>query len=238
MKKEFKKSWKKNRKAQKKIIAGLEKSGVRFLSADGVLISPLAKISPGVVIYPGTIIAGKSKIGAGCVLGPDTMVQDTRVGAGCIIKSSQVYGSKLEDNIKIGPFAHIRPGCVIKSGVTIGAFAELKNSVLGEGTQAAHLAYIGDSDVGAHVNFGCGCVTANYDGVKKSRCTIGDGAFIGCNVNLIAPVTVGENAMVAAGSTLTRDVPAGALAIARVRDQLIKENWAGMRAKAHKFKQK
>ena len=234
-KKDFFNNHKKNKKAQEKIIKKLGKSGVRFLSLDGVLISPYAKIAPGVIIYPGTIIKGESKIGAGSILGPNTLIENSQIGENCTVNNSQIYSSKLENNIKVGPFAHIRPDCVIKSGVKIGDFVEVKNSVLGENSQASHLAYIGDSDVGERVNFGCGSVTVNYDGVKKARCNIQDDAFIGCNTNLIAPVTIGKNTVVAAGSTLTRDVPDNALAIARPREQTIKENWAELRNRASKF---
>jgi len=222
-------------KAQKKIIAKLESSGVQFASLDGVCISPLAEISPGVIIYPGTIIKGESKIGADCVLGPDTLIENSQIGEACVINSAQIYSSMLENNIKIGPFCHIRPNCVIKSGVKIGDFVEVKNSTIGENSQASHLTYIGDSDVGERVNFGCGSVTVNYDGVKKARCNIEDDAFIGCNNNLIAPIIIGKQAVTAAGSTLTRDVPDNALAIARPREQIIKENWAELRNRAHKF---
>ena len=225
----------KNMKAQKKIVAKLENASVQFLSLDGVCISPLAEISPGVIIYPGTIIEGETSVGAGCVLGPNTLIADSQIGENCIINSSQIYSSILENNIKVGPFAHIRPNCVIKSGVKIGDFVEVKNSTLGENSQASHLTYIGDSDVGERVNFGCGSVTVNYDGVKKARCNIEDDAFIGCNTNLIAPVTIGKNAITAAGSTLTRDVPDNALAIARPREQTIKENWAVLRNRADKL---
>jgi bifunctional UDP-N-acetylglucosamine pyrophosphorylase/glucosamine-1-phosphate N-acetyltransferase len=118
---------------------------------------------------------------------------------------------------------------VIKSGVKIGDFVEVKNSVMGENSQASHLTYIGDSNVGARVNFGCGSVTVNYDGIKKARCDIKDDAFIGCNTNLVAPVTIGKNAFTAAGSTLTKDVPDNALAISRAREQKIIENWSARR---------
>ncbi len=140
------------------------------------------------------------------------------------MNSSQCYGSVIEDSVTIGPFSQLRPGSVIKSGVRIGDFVEIKNSVLGENTSASHLTYVGDSDVGRGVNFGCGCVTANYDGMNKYRTVIGDNAFIGCNTNLIAPVTVGENAATAAGSTITKPVPANSLAVERGQMR-VKENW-------------
>jgi bifunctional UDP-N-acetylglucosamine pyrophosphorylase/glucosamine-1-phosphate N-acetyltransferase len=222
-------------KAQEEIIAKLEDSGVQFVSLDGVIISPSAEIERGVIIYGGTVIRGKSKIGADSVIGPNSLIEDSQIGSDCVINSTQIYSSVLENNIKIGPFCHIRPNCVIKSGVKIGDFVEVKNSVIGEDTHASHLTYIGDSDVGARVNFGCGTVTVNYDGIKKARCIIGDDAFIGCNSNLVAPVEIGENAFTAAGSTITKDVPANALAISRAREQAIKENWNKSRKKLSKI---
>ena len=225
----------KNIKAQQKIIERLEGSGVQFISLNGVIVSPLAEIAEGVVIYPNTIIRGKATIGKDCVIGPNTLIENSQLGENCVINSTQIYSSILESNVKIGPFCHIRPNCVIKNGVKIGDFVEVKNSTLGEGTQASHLTYIGDSDVGERVNFGCGTVTVNYDGIKKSRCTIEDDAFIGCNVNLIAPVTIGEKAFIAAGSTITKAVPDDTLAIARPRDMTLKENWSEIREKVSKI---
>ena len=221
----------KREQEQAELIANLEDSGVQFISLDGVIISPQAKINPGVIIYPGTIINGESEIGAGCILGPNALIDNSRIGENCVINATQIYSSTLENNIKTGPFAHIRPNCVIKSGVKIGNFVEVKNSSIGENSQASHLTYIGDSDVGRRVNFGCGSVTVNYDGIKKARCAIEDEAFIGCNTNLIAPVKIGANAFTAAGSTITRDVPDNALAVSRTREQKIIENWAENRIK-------
>ena len=210
------------------MICNLEKhkeNGVEFISLDGVVISSDVKIAKGVVIYPGTIIQGESQIGENAVLGPNTLIEDSEIGENCKINSSQIYKSSVGNNVTIGPFSHVRPNCVIKDGVHIGNFVEVKNSVVGENTKAGHLTYIGDSDVGKDVNFGCGSITVNYDGVKKARCKIGDRAFIGCNTNLIAPVNIADDVYTAAGSTLTKDVPAGALAISREREQKIIEGW-------------
>jgi bifunctional UDP-N-acetylglucosamine pyrophosphorylase/glucosamine-1-phosphate N-acetyltransferase len=198
--------------------------GVIIPCSDGVIISPLAEIGEGTTIYPGTQIRSKVTIGAGCVIGPNSVIEESTIGNNCVINSTQVYSSVIEDDVKIGPFCHVRPNCRIKSGAKIGDFVEIKNSTVGEGTHASHLTYIGDSDVGARVNFGCGVVTVNYDGSKKARTTIDDDAFIGCNTNLIAPVKIGKGAYTAAGSTITDDVPDGALAIARER-QVNKLNW-------------
>ena len=218
----------KNKKEQEEIIFKFEEHGVKFISLDGVIIDPNVKISKGVVIYPGTIIKGESEIGENTVLGPNTVIENAVIGANCVINSSQIYSSAVENKVTIGPFSHVRPNCVIKNNVHIGNFVEVKNSVIDENTKAGHLTYIGDSDVGKGVNFGCGSITVNYDGTKKARCNIGDGAFIGSNVNLVAPpdgIKIGENAYIACGSTITKNIPAGALAISRTRELKTIEGW-------------
>jgi len=206
------------------VIASFAERGVKFISTDGVVISPFAKIGAGTVIHPNTQIRSGVTIGEECVIGPCSVIERSTIGSRCIVNATQIYDSVLEDDVKIGPFCHIRPNSRLCRGVKIGDFVEVKNSTVGEGTQAAHLTYIGDSDVGARVNFGCGVVAVNYDGKTKHRTVICDDAFIGCNTNLVAPVTVGERAYTAAGSTITEDVPADALAIARAR-QVNKPGW-------------
>ena len=159
-------------------------------------------------------------------------LENVTVGEGVRFNASQGYDSAIGDGASIGPFVHIRPGSRIGPKVHIGDFVEVKNSTVGEGTSVSHLTYVGDSDVGKYCNFGCGVVTVNYDGAAKHRNTIGDYAFIGCNTNLVAPVSVGDGAYTAAGSTITDDVPAGALGIARAR-QVNKPQWA--KGKLEKF---
>ena len=206
-------------------------NGVEFWS-DDVYIDPEVVIAPGATILPGCILRGNTVIEEGCVIGPNTLLENTTVGRGSTVNASQCYDSVIHSDVGIGPFCHIRPNSEIKSFVHIGDFVEVKNSVVGEGTGISHLTYVGDSDVGQNVNFGCGCVTVNYDGVHKNRCTIGNGAFIGCNTNLVAPVTVGEGSYIAAGATITKDVPADALAVARARQEN-KEGWAKRRRKLY-----
>ncbi|MDR2655701.1 MAG: UDP-N-acetylglucosamine diphosphorylase [Oscillospiraceae bacterium] len=206
----------------------LTESGVLIPDFSGVLISPEAEIEAGATIYPCTVIKGKSRICAGSAVGPCSLVERSEIGAGSVINASQVYDSKIESGVSIGPFSHIRPNCHIKSQAHVGDFVEIKNSVIGEESHIAHLTYIGDSDIGQNVNFGCGCVTVNYDGAAKGRCFVGNDAFIGCNTNLIAPVKVGDRAYIAAGSTITEDVPDDALSIARAR-QVNKEGRAAGR---------
>lgn len=177
------------------------------------------------VILPNTIIKGKSVIKSGSVIGPSTTVENSEIGENTLVENSVVINSKVEKNSAVGPFAYIRPGSFVGSNVKIGDFVEIKNSVIGNDTKVSHLTYIGDSDVGKGVNFGCGTVTVNYDGENKHRTTIGDNAFIGCNTNLVAPVKVENNAFIAAGSTITDDVEKYSLAIARAR-QVEKKGWA------------
>ncbi len=218
------------------VIARHMENGVTFLSTDGVLIAPDVVIGVDTVIYPGTILQSGTVIGAACTLGPNTLVSSSTIGDRVKLNQVQCYQSIIHDDVDIGPFVHIRPNSEIHSFVHIGDFVEVKNSTIGAGTGISHLTYVGDSDVGRNVNFGCGVVTVNYDGVHKNRCTIGDGAFIGCNTNLVAPVTVGQNGYTAAGSTITDDVPANALGIARARQQnkedFSKKKLAGRKLKA------
>lgn len=199
-------------------------SGVDIQCTDGVMIGKDVKIGSSTRILPNTIIIGNTVIGDGCVIGPNTYIKNSEIGNEVILDNCKVTDSKIEDGADCGPFVKVRAGSVLKKGVHIGNFVEVKNSVVGEGTKSAHLTYIGDSDVGKNVNFGCGTVTSNFDGKEKSRCTIGDGAFIGCNTNLIAPVKVGELAYIAAGSTITDDIPNEALSVARAK-QVNKEGW-------------
>lgn len=214
-----------NNAARAAIIDKLLDNGVEFVCTDGVSIGRNVKIGVGTKILQGTIIRGDTEIGENCIIGPNCLIENCRVGCGTVLNSIQAYDSVIEDNVKIGPFVHLRPNSHIKSGVKIGDFVEVKNSVIGEKTSVSHLTYIGDSDVGKGVNFGCGTVTSNYDGMNKHRTVIGDGAFIGCNTNLIAPVKVGNRAYTAAGSTVTTDVPDDALYIERSRPY-IKEDYS------------
>lgn len=213
-----------NETARKNVLYRLMDEGVGFISLDGIIIAPDVKIGIDTTILPNTVILGKTVIGAGCEIGANSHIEDCTIGNNVVLNNVQAYSSVVEDNVKIGPFAQLRPGTTIRKGVKIGDFVEIKNSDIGENTAVAHLTYLGDSTVGRGVNFGCGCVTANYDGINKYRTEIGDHAFIGCNTNLIAPVKVGENATTAAGSTITKEVPANSLAVERGQVRVI-ENW-------------
>ena len=212
-------------------------AGVIFESPDGILIDDTVRIAPGAVILPGTILRGTTSVGAGCVIGPNSLLENVTVGEDVRFNASQGYDSVIERGASIGPFAHLRPGSHVCERVHIGDFVELKNSTVGAGTSVSHLTYVGDSDVGRGCNFGCGVVTVNYDGAEKNRCRVGDYAFIGCNKNLVAPVSVGDGAYTAAGSTITGDVPRGALGIARTR-QVNKPGWAEGRLRPYIEKQR
>ncbi len=190
-------------------------NGVIFACTDGITIERGVKIGAGTQILAGTILKKGTVIGEGCVIGPNCLIEGCNIEDGVQLNYVQAYASTIEKNVKIGPFVHIRPGSHIKQGVKIGDFVEIKNSTIGEGTAVAHLTYVGDSDVGKKVNFGCGTVTVNYDGIVKSRCVIGDNCFIGCNTNLVAPVKLGKYVYTAAGTTVTKDVPDYSLAIDR-----------------------
>ena len=208
------------------------KNGVRVMDPSAVYIGPEVEIGRGTTLLPGTILRGKTVIGRDCVIGPNAMIRDCTVGDRTEVNASQMNESVVGSDTSVGPFAYLRPNSRVGDHVKVGDFVEVKNSVIGSGTKISHLTYVGDSDVGERVNFGCGTVTTNYDGFRKYRCTIGDDAFLGCNTNLVAPVTVGRGAYTAAGSTITKDVPDDALALARV-PQTVKEGWAARRRKLH-----
>ena len=206
-------------------------AGVRIESRS-VEIGPEVEIEAGAVILRGTVLRGKTKIAAGCVIGPDSLIEDSTIGAGTAVNASQVYASAIGEANNIGPFTHVRAGTATEYGVHLGAYVETKNSNFARGNTVSHLTYIGDSDVGKYCNFGCGTVTCNYDGKNKFRTTIGDYCFIGCNTNLVAPVKIGDGAYTAAGSTITKDVPAGDLGIARDRQTNL-AGWARPKMEAY-----
>jgi len=224
-----------NEIANKKIIEKHLDAGVHFQSLDGVLIHPDAVIEPGAKILPGCILKKGVRIGAACEIGPNTVLENTSVGKGSRLESCVCEDAVVGEDARLGPFVHLRPGTVIGDRAKVGNFVEVKNSSVGEGTSIAHLTYVGDADVGRYCNFGCGVVFVNYDGEKKSRTVVRDYAFIGGNTNLIAPVTVGEGAYTAAGATITKDVPDGALAIDR-SEQVNKPDWGNRKLSGYRAK--
>lgn len=200
------------------------RNGVTIMDPLNTYIEADVMIKEDTVIYPGTMLKGATVIGSDCVIGPNTEINNCVVGNNTAIKQSVAHDSSIGSDVNIGPFAHIRPASTIDDEVKIGNFVEIKKATFGKGSKASHLSYIGDANVGSDVNIGCGTITVNYDGKNKFLTTIEDGAFIGCNSNLIAPVTISKGAYVAAGSTITDDVPSEALSIARAR-QVNKENY-------------
>ena len=218
------------------VLEELIAAGVQVMSED-IYVERGVQVAPGATLLPGTILRGKTIVAEGCVIGPNTLLENAVVGKNTTVNASQVYDSTLGENNKIGPYTHVRKDTVTGYGVHLGAYVETKNSNVVMGNTVSHLTYIGDSDVGKYCNFGCGTVTCNYDGENKFRTTIGDYVFVGCNTNLVAPVTVGDGAYTAAGSTITKDVPAQALGIARDRQTNL-EGWAAPKMEAYIAKKK
>lgn len=205
-----------------------EANGIRFMDINTAYIDENVKIGSGTCIYPSVIIEGNSQIGENCVVGMCTRIENSVIGDGTQIQNSVIIESKVGNDTKVGPFAYMRPGSNVGNNCKVGDFVEIKNSNFGNGSKVSHLTYIGDADVGEEVNLGCGVVFVNYDGTNKYRSTVKDGAFIGCNSNLVSPVTVDEGAYVAAGSTVTTDVPSEALYVARSKGRVI-EGWVKKR---------
>lgn len=199
-------------------------SGVSITDPQNTYIGPDVRIEPDTVILPGCRLTGDSDIGMDSVIGPDSTVCDSIIGSGCEIERSVITKSRIGRNTHIGPYANIRPECDIGDDIRIGDFVEIKKSKIGSRTKISHLTYVGDAIVGENCNFGCGVVVVNYDGKKKHLTKIGDNAFIGCNVNLIAPIEIEKDTFIAAGSTITKKVPEKALAIAREKQVNIL-NW-------------
>lgn len=209
---------------QREILTELALSGVTVRDPNSIYVDYGVRVGEDSVLEPSTYLRGKSVIGPGCIIGPGTLVQDSEIGQGSAVSFSVVERSRIGSHVTVGPYSHIRPDCVIEDGVLVGNFAEVKNSVIGKDSKVHHHCYLGDSTIGEGVNIGAGTVTVNYDGRHKHRTIMEDRAFIGCNANLIAPVRIGRGAYVAAGSTITSDVPEESLAIARER-QVTKEGW-------------
>jgi bifunctional UDP-N-acetylglucosamine pyrophosphorylase/glucosamine-1-phosphate N-acetyltransferase len=192
-------------------------NGVTLIDPAQTYIEKDVVIGADTVLHPGVVLRGRTVIGEDCEIGPNTEITDSTVGRGVVIRHSVLLEAQIGDESTVGPFAYLRPGARLANHVKIGDFVEIKNAVLDEGVKVSHLSYIGDARVGKNVNFGCGAITVNYDGYNKHVTEIGDDAFVGSNVNLIAPVKVGKGAYVVAGSTITKDVPEGDMAIARER---------------------
>lgn len=194
-------------------------NGVTIIDPASTYIGADVVIGADTVLYPGSTLKGKTVIGEDCVIGPSSEIEDCVIMDGASVKQSVLCQAEVGARTTVGPFAYLRPGAVLGEEVKVGDFVEIKNAIIGDGSKVSHLSYIGDAEVGRNVNIGCGAITANYDGYNKAKTTIEDDAFIGSNVNLIAPVTVGKGAFVVAGSTITRSVSENDLAVARVRQE-------------------
>jgi bifunctional UDP-N-acetylglucosamine pyrophosphorylase / glucosamine-1-phosphate N-acetyltransferase len=204
-------------------------AGVTMIDPTSVWIDATVTIGKDTVLYPNVTLEGTTVIGEDCVLRSYIRLTDCTVGNGVEILDHCVFtDSRIEDDARMGPFVHLRPGVVVRKKAKVGNFVEMKKTDLGEGSKANHLSYLGDTTIGKGVNIGAGTITCNYDGVRKYQTVIGDGVFLGSDTQLIAPVTVGAGAIIAAGTTVTEDVPADALVIGRV-PQVNRAGWASRR---------
>ena len=198
--------------------------GVTVIDPGNTYVDTTVSVGRDTILYPGTILEGSTVIGENCCVGPYVRMTNVKMGNGDHLQFTYAHDCEIKNGCEIGPFVHFRPNTVIGNGVKVGNYMEVKNSTIGDGTKLPHLSYIGDSDVGSGVNIGCGTITVNYDGREKHRTTICDHAFVGCNSNLVSPVVIGEYAYVGAGSTITKNVPAKALSVARAKQRNI-EGW-------------
>ncbi len=203
-----------------RIISGWQRDGVTFLRPETCYLEPDVKIGRDTVVEPGVFLRGRTRIGENCRIGTGTVIEDSEIGPDTDIRPySVIEKSRVSARAAIGPFAHLRPGSDIGEEARVGNFVEVKQSRLETGVKASHLTYLGDTTIGAGTNVGAGTITCNYDGRKKHRTTIGEGVFVGSNTALVAPVTVGDRAIIAAGSVITKPVPPGTLAVGRARQQ-------------------
>ncbi|MDR0876074.1 MAG: UDP-N-acetylglucosamine diphosphorylase [Clostridiales Family XIII bacterium] len=227
-KSEIEQEYDEKRKKRRAVNLSHAEKGVVFFDLDMAHVEEGVVIGAGTYIGPAVVITGDTEIGDDCVIGQNCRIENSRIGGGCHVDQSVVTNSEVGENTAVGPFAYMRPGSFVGARCKIGDFVEIKNSVIGDDTKISHLSYIGDADLGTNINVGCGVVFVNYDGREKHRSTVGDGAFIGCNVNIISPVTIESGSYVAAGSTVSRRVPSGALLVARPSAQ-VREGWVEKR---------
>src|SRR3990172_7862505 len=217
---------------RRRILDGLMEAGVTVLDPASTYVEDTVTIGPDTTLYPNVVLEGATTIGSECVIASGCQVSASRFGDRVTLKPYCVVSEAVvEDDATLGPFCHLRPGCHIGPKAKIGNFVEAKKTRIGRGSKANHLAYLGDATVGEDVNIGAGTITCNYDGRAKHETRIGDGAFVGTNATLVAPLVIGEGAYVGGGSTITKDVPHGALAVGRA-PQVVKEGWAARRARA------
>jgi bifunctional UDP-N-acetylglucosamine pyrophosphorylase/glucosamine-1-phosphate N-acetyltransferase len=214
---------------RRRVLDRLMRAGVTVLDPATTWVEPGVRVGADTVLLPGTTLEGRTAVGTGCRVGPFTRIRDSRVGPACVIADCCVLEeARLGTRCRVGPFARLRPGTRLAAGVHVGNFVETKKARLGAGAKAGHLSYLGDAEIGRRVNVGAGTITCNYDGYAKHTTVIGDDAFIGSDTQLVAPVRVGKGALVAAGTTVTKDVPAGALAVSRAPQKTV-PGWADRR---------
>ena len=209
--------------AQRRILEALMRAGVTVIDPAGTTVDAGVVVGADTTIEPGCTLRGRTRVGEGCVVGPHTTLLDATLADDVRVVHSYVTEAEAETGVRVGPFAYLRPGTVLRRGARVGTFVEVKNSDVGEGSKVPHLSYLGDADVGAGSNLGAGTITANYDGRKKHRTTIGAGVKGAVHVSLVAPVVVGDGAWTAAGSVITEDVPPGALGVARARQRNVED---------------
>jgi bifunctional UDP-N-acetylglucosamine pyrophosphorylase/glucosamine-1-phosphate N-acetyltransferase len=208
-------------------------SGVTMTDPNVVWIGPAVTIGRDVVLEPMTFLLGSTTVADGCVIGPDSRVTDSRIAREAVVDSSVVTGAVVGPGAAVGPRAYLRPGTVLDANARVGTSVEIKNTTIGEGSKVPHLSYIGDTTIGKDVNIGAGTITCNYDGARKHRTVVEDGAFVGSDTMLVAPVTIGEGAATGAGSAITKDVPAGALGVERCEQKNV-DGWATKKRAAKK----
>jgi bifunctional UDP-N-acetylglucosamine pyrophosphorylase/glucosamine-1-phosphate N-acetyltransferase len=223
---------------KRRVVLQWMERGVTFIDPDTSNVHVTVTIGRDTVIYPNTCLEGATRIGRDCTIYPGSRICDSILGVEVtIMDNTLIKESRIRKGASVGPFAHLRPGSDIGSNAKIGNFVEVKKSNIGDGTKVSHLSYIGDADIGRNVNIGAGTITCNYDGKEKFRTKIESGVFIGSDTQLVAPVTIGKNAYVAAGATITRNVPSGGLAISRARQRNLKD-WAAKQTASNKAKVK
>jgi bifunctional UDP-N-acetylglucosamine pyrophosphorylase/glucosamine-1-phosphate N-acetyltransferase len=210
---------------RQRINENLMRAGVTFIDPAQTYVEPQVAIGPDTVVYPGTFLGGATRIGSGCVIEAGVSIHDCQLADNVHVKAGSVLeGSEVGAETSIGPMAHLRPGTVLAGHNKIGNFVETKKAHIGSGSKASHLTYIGDAELGANVNIGCGTITCNYDGVNKHKTIIEDDVFVGSDTQFVAPVRIGRNSLIGAGSTITKDVPADALALSRSQQKVV-EGW-------------
>ena len=209
--------------AQRRILVALMQAGVTLVDPGSATVDADVVVGPDTTIEPGCSLRGRTRVGEGCTIGPQTTLVDVVLGDGVRVPHSYAIGAEAEDGVQIGPFAYLRPGTILRQGAKIGTFVEVKNSDIGRATKVPHLSYLGDADVGAGSNLGAGTITANYDGRTKHRTTIGAGVMGAIHTSFVAPVRVGDGAWTAAGSVITEDIPPGALGVARSRQRNVED---------------